>query len=332
MPRADRWSWLRVLSSFFGILIAVGAALGLVVGLIGASLVGPPSDPSVNVASDRQTSPQRPADAAAGLPRQASAPRTATQPSRSREERTDPQRTPRLPPAERGDEADRSSGGHKQVSVRPERTAKAGSKSQQTASARLQRQRQGHGKPTTKAHSEHQGQGKPSARTHPERQRHGKPIGKAHAKNRGEAHGTKGHGKKGHGKQPGTRHAKNNRQGPGHNPGHHAQHARAHRGNPAHRSHGSHRGRAVSLHASRSSAGRYQLVSLRGGVSGNLGGRLHVQRFEGGSWRRFPVTAGIHAKRFRVRVALGRPGPNRLRVVAPGRGVVSDAVTIRIRR
>lgn len=73
-------------------------------------------------------------------------------------------------------------------------------------------------------------------------------------------------------------------------------------------------------------------VNLTGRYPGRGGTRLVVQRFERGSWSRFPVSpATVREGRFRTWVASGRPGVNRFRVVDTRTGRASAPVTVRVR-
>lgn len=83
---------------------------------------------------------------------------------------------------------------------------------------------------------------------------------------------------------------------------------------------------------SRETVGSYQPVRLRGQVAGATAGtRLRVERREGDRWARFPVTTSARARGyFTVRVALGRPGANVLRVSVIGSPRSSPPVTVEV--
>jgi hypothetical protein len=87
---------------------------------------------------------------------------------------------------------------------------------------------------------------------------------------------------------------------------------------------------SIRLHAGKARVGRYERVALRGRYTGGNGRMLAVQRFEGGTWRRFPTSATVRGGTFSTYVASGRPGPNRFRVVDPGRRA-SNIVVVRVR-
>jgi hypothetical protein len=84
----------------------------------------------------------------------------------------------------------------------------------------------------------------------------------------------------------------------------------------------------ITLTASASSASSMQQVGLSGSYPGGNGVTLQVQRREGGSWAPFPTSATVDGGRFSTYVALGQPGPNRLRVVDPRSGQASNVVVI----
>ena len=77
----------------------------------------------------------------------------------------------------------------------------------------------------------------------------------------------------------------------------------------------------------------FKQVRLRGRIPGvRSGRRVQVERLEAGRWRRFPVTARAEARgEFSVRVALGRPGPNVLRVRLPGTRRLTGQATVTVR-
>lgn len=72
-------------------------------------------------------------------------------------------------------------------------------------------------------------------------------------------------------------------------------------------------------------------IHLMGRYPGHGGARLVVQRFEGGHWARFPVSATVRGGRFRTWVASGHRGVNRFRVVDAATRRASAPVTVRVR-
>lgn len=77
----------------------------------------------------------------------------------------------------------------------------------------------------------------------------------------------------------------------------------------------------------------FKQVRLRGRIPGvRPGRRVQVERLEAGRWRRFPVTARAEARgEFSVRVALGHPGANVLRVRLPGTRRLTGQATVTVR-
>lgn len=86
----------------------------------------------------------------------------------------------------------------------------------------------------------------------------------------------------------------------------------------------------IRLTASASSASSMQQVGLSGSYPGGNGVTLQVQRREGGGWAPFPTSATVDGGTFSTYVALGQPGPNRLRVVDPRSGQASNVVVINV--
>lgn len=85
-----------------------------------------------------------------------------------------------------------------------------------------------------------------------------------------------------------------------------------------------------SLDASPRHVRRMGRIRLVGRYPGHGGARLVVQRFEGGHWAQFPVSATVRDGRFRTWVASGRRGVNRFRVVDVRARRASAAVTVRV--
>lgn len=89
-------------------------------------------------------------------------------------------------------------------------------------------------------------------------------------------------------------------------------------------------GQRIQLWASQPAASSMERVTLVGRYLGGEGVTLQVQRMENGSWVAFPTSARVQGGGFDTYVALGQPGPNRLRVVDPGSGRTSNAVVVNI--
>lgn len=86
----------------------------------------------------------------------------------------------------------------------------------------------------------------------------------------------------------------------------------------------------ITLSASATSAGPMETFDLTGVYPGGEGAILQVQRFTGGSWRDFPVTASVSDETFQTSVATSYSGPNRFRVVDTDTGLESNEVRVTI--
>ncbi len=86
----------------------------------------------------------------------------------------------------------------------------------------------------------------------------------------------------------------------------------------------------LTLNASPHHVGPMGRIDLTGRYPRHDGATLVVQRFKGGHWARFPVTARVRGGDFRTWVQTGHHGPNRFRVVDQGTGAASDPVTVRV--
>jgi hypothetical protein len=86
----------------------------------------------------------------------------------------------------------------------------------------------------------------------------------------------------------------------------------------------------ITLSASVTTAGPMETFDLTGVYSGGEGSILQVQRFTGGSWRDFPVTASVSDETFQTSVATSYSGPNRFRVVDTDTGLESNEVRVTI--
>ncbi|ABL83865.1 MULTISPECIES: hypothetical protein [unclassified Nocardioides] len=86
----------------------------------------------------------------------------------------------------------------------------------------------------------------------------------------------------------------------------------------------------ITLSASVTSAGPMETFDLTGVYPGGEGAILQVQRFTGGSWRDFPVTASVSDETFQTSVATSYSGPNRFRVVDTDTGLESNEIRVTI--
>lgn len=74
-----------------------------------------------------------------------------------------------------------------------------------------------------------------------------------------------------------------------------------------------------------------QRINLTGLYTGGEGAQLQVQRFEGGSWSDFPVTASVSGGQFSTYVTTTHPGPQRIRVADKATHRISNAVRVTVR-
>jgi hypothetical protein len=88
--------------------------------------------------------------------------------------------------------------------------------------------------------------------------------------------------------------------------------------------------RKITLEASPQQVSANGRIDLSGSYRGGSGRRLQVQRFEGGSWTDFPVSATVHGGSFHTFIFSGRVGANRFRMQDPDTGRASNAVRVQI--
>ena len=74
-----------------------------------------------------------------------------------------------------------------------------------------------------------------------------------------------------------------------------------------------------------------QRINLTGLYTGGEGAQVQVQRFEGGSWSDFPVTASVSGGQFSTYVTTTHTGPQRLRVADKASHRISNAVRVTVR-
>ena len=87
---------------------------------------------------------------------------------------------------------------------------------------------------------------------------------------------------------------------------------------------------AISLTATQQSVSPMQQIDLTGTYPGGEGAVLQVQRFEGGAWSDFPVTAPVSGGTFGTYVQTGNVGPNRFRVIDSDSEAISNEVTVTV--
>lgn len=88
--------------------------------------------------------------------------------------------------------------------------------------------------------------------------------------------------------------------------------------------------KVISLSGSQTSVAPMEQIDLTGVYPGGEGAILQVQRFEGGSWQDFPVTASVSNETFSTYVQTSQPGANRFRVVDTDTGKPSNQVKVTV--
>jgi hypothetical protein len=89
--------------------------------------------------------------------------------------------------------------------------------------------------------------------------------------------------------------------------------------------------KGISLQVAQPSVSPMDNIDLSGVYPGGEGAILQVQRFEGGAWKDFPVTASVSDETFATYVQTGQTGVNRFRVVDTDTGKASNEVKVTIR-
>ena len=87
----------------------------------------------------------------------------------------------------------------------------------------------------------------------------------------------------------------------------------------------------ISLQAGQNEVSPMDRIDLSGVYPGGEGAILQVQRFAGGSWDDFPVTANVSNETFSTYVQTGQTGKNRFRVADTDSGTVSNEVAVTVR-
>ena len=86
----------------------------------------------------------------------------------------------------------------------------------------------------------------------------------------------------------------------------------------------------ISLSAGETSVGPMQQIDLTGTYPQGEGAILQVQRFTGGSWTDFPVTASVSNQTFSTYVQTSQSGMNRFRVVDTDTKLTSNEVKVAV--
>jgi hypothetical protein len=88
--------------------------------------------------------------------------------------------------------------------------------------------------------------------------------------------------------------------------------------------------KAISLSAGQTDVGSMEQIDLTGVYPRGEGAILQVQRFQGGAWVDFPVTASVSNETFSTYVQTSQPGRNRFRVVDTDTGLESNEVHVNV--
>lgn len=87
---------------------------------------------------------------------------------------------------------------------------------------------------------------------------------------------------------------------------------------------------AIVLSATQQSVSPMQQIDLTGTYPTGEGAILQVQRFDGGTWTDFPVTASVSGGAFGTYVQTSQAGPNRFRVIDTDTQATSNEVTVTV--
>ena len=88
--------------------------------------------------------------------------------------------------------------------------------------------------------------------------------------------------------------------------------------------------KGISLQVAQATVDPMANIDLTGVYPGGEGAILQVQRFEGGGWNDFPVTASVSDETFATYVQTGQSGVQRFRVVDTDSGSASNEVKVTI--
>ena len=89
-------------------------------------------------------------------------------------------------------------------------------------------------------------------------------------------------------------------------------------------------GGRLELSVSPQRVGPSERINLTGTYRGADNAELQVQRFEGGSWTDFPVTAGVSAGTYQTWIQTSRTGEQRLRMFDPAADLASNEVRVTV--
>lgn len=86
----------------------------------------------------------------------------------------------------------------------------------------------------------------------------------------------------------------------------------------------------ITLSAGQTSVSPMEQIDLTGVYPGGEGAILQVQKFSGGAWQEFPVTAVVSNETFATYVQTSFQGVNRFRVIDNDTGVASNEVKVTV--
>ena len=86
----------------------------------------------------------------------------------------------------------------------------------------------------------------------------------------------------------------------------------------------------ITLSAGQTSVGGMENIDLTGVYPGGEGSVLQVQKFSGGGWQDFPVTAVVSNETFSTFVQTSFQGVNRFRVVDNDSGLASNEIKVTV--
>jgi hypothetical protein len=86
----------------------------------------------------------------------------------------------------------------------------------------------------------------------------------------------------------------------------------------------------ISLSAGQTEVSPMEQIDLTGVFPGGEGAILQVQRFEGGKWEDFPVTASVSNETFSTYIQTSQAGVNRFRVIDTDSRKASNEVRVKI--
>ena len=88
--------------------------------------------------------------------------------------------------------------------------------------------------------------------------------------------------------------------------------------------------REISLSAGQTAVGQMEQIDLSGVYPGGEGAILQVQRFEGGRWADFPVTASVSNETFSTYILTSQVGVNRFLVLDTVNQETSNEIRVRV--